>query len=261
MSFERRIGELLKDEDPYAVGPDPVVIIAGARRRRARRRAGTGAAVVAVAVVCGVTAVTAGNARHAGRIAGEAGAAMTPSAATAAGAPDVPVPTAPSPIGLPLSPVKRVVAKEKVEVVPGIRLSVTPTQDCQDTVEPATGAYGRTACTDVLSAPGMPYDRPGITLAFNETADRLVVHSYYRGPTPARIVLFVGGRPTVATLLTTPGMQGWISYYGDLPRAGLRTGRLQAVPAVGAYDAAGKLLAGSPGQAADGAAEKPPAML
>ncbi|MEU1290176.1 hypothetical protein [Kitasatospora sp. NPDC005856] len=280
MSFEHRLGELLKDEDPYATGPDPVTIIAAARRRRARRRAGAGAAAVAVAVVCGVTAVTAGSARHVGQVAGaattpSAGAAAAvptgPSATTssvgaAAAAPTGPVPTTvlptATPTGLPLSPVRWVAPKEKVELAPGVRVSVTPTQECQDYLDRKTGTYSSTpACTDVLSSPGVPYDRPGIAVAYNEVADRVIVHSYYRGPTPARIVLFTGDRPTLATLLTTAGMQGWVSYYGDVPRVVLKSGSLPAVPAVGAYDTTGKLLAGSPGQAADGTREQPPATL
>ncbi|MFD4655236.1 hypothetical protein ACFWP2_06330 [Kitasatospora sp. NPDC058444] len=276
MSFENRLGELLKDEDPYATGPDPVTIMAAARRRRARRRVGAGAAAVAVAVVCGVTAVTTGNARHAGQATGAAGAPSAGAAAPAAGAPAGTVPAGPvpttvmpptavpvaRPTGLPLSPVRRVAPKEKVELAPGVRLSVTPTQDCQDYIDRTTGAYAPTpGCTDVLSAPGIPYDRPGIATAYNETADRVIVHSYYRGPTPARIVLFTGDRPTVATLLTTAGMEGWVSYYGDVPRVSLRGGAALAVPAVGAYDSAGKLLAGNPGQAADGTREQPPATL
>lgn len=259
MSFEYRFGELLKDEDPYQAGPDPVPIIAAARRRRARRRVGAGAAAVAVALVCGVTAVTAGNARHVGQVAGDA---MTPSARAVLPAATgvVTTPTA-TPTGLPLSPVHRVAPNEKVQLAPGVRVSVTPTEDCQDTVDRSTGVFGGAGCTKVPSAPDLPYDRPGISVAFDEATDRIVVHSYYRGPVPARIVLFAGDRPTVATLLVTTGMDGWVAYYADLPRDVSRTGPLPTVPAAGAYDAAGKLLAGSPGQAADGARVQPPAVL
>ena len=44
MSFEDRLGELFRNEDPHTAGPEPAAVIAGARRRRARRRAGAGAA-------------------------------------------------------------------------------------------------------------------------------------------------------------------------------------------------------------------------
>ncbi|MFE7527993.1 hypothetical protein ACFU7Y_20085 [Kitasatospora sp. NPDC057542] len=268
MSFENRLGRLLKDEDPYASGPDPVPIIAAARRRRARRRAGTGAVVVAVALVCGATAVTAGNARRVGQVAGEAGAAMTPSAGalTAGSAPLTPTATPvyptdrfPTPAPLPLSPVKRVAAGEKVELAPKIRVSVTPTESCQDTIDPTTGAYSGKACTNVPAAPDVPHDRPGIAMQFNDTSDSVIAYSYYVGPTPARIVVFVGGRPTLATLLTTPGMERWVGYYAALPPGDPQPGAM--VPAVGAYDADGRLLAGSAGHTANGLKEQPPAVL
>ncbi|MEV7183695.1 hypothetical protein [Kitasatospora sp. NPDC093102] len=270
MSFENRLGQLLKDEDPYASGPDPVPIIAAARRRRARRRAGTGAAVVAVALVCGATAVTAGNARHVGQVAGDAGAAMTPSAGSAritpTAAPLTPTATPvyptdrfPTPAPLQRSPVKQVAAGEKVELAPNVRVSVTPTESCQDTINPTTGAYSGKACTNVPAAPDMPQDRPGISMQFNDTSGGIIVYSYYRGPTPARIVLFVGGRPTLATLLTTPGMERWVGYYAALPPGDPRPGTM--VPAVGAYDADGRLLAGSAGHTANGLKEQPPAVF
>ncbi|MFI2610256.1 hypothetical protein [Kitasatospora sp. NPDC018619] len=293
MSFENRLGALLKDEDPYAAGPDPVPIMAAARRRRARRRAATGAAAFAVVLVCGATAVTAGNARHAGEA---ARAATTPStalpAAPAAGpgaspsavpsaAPSPVLPAAPSPVlpaapsavasavvpavpngvappeGLSTSPVKQLAPGEKVEIITGVRLSVTPTESCHDALDRTRTAYTGPVCTDME-----PLVRRGVTdidAAYFDTPDRFVVTSYYLGPTPARIVVFEDGRPTVATLLTTAGAKGWLGYYAIVPAPAPAGG--SSVPTVAAYDADGRLLAARAGRTADGAPEQPPVRL
>ncbi|MFE4974051.1 hypothetical protein ACFRAR_18315 [Kitasatospora sp. NPDC056651] len=257
MSFENRLGELLKDEDPYEAGPDPVPIIAAARRRRARRRAATGAAALAVALVCGVTAVTAGNARHVGGAAGAAGAAFTPTAGALT--PADPAPTA-TPTAPPRSPVQRVEPGEKIEPAPGIRLSVTAGEKCRDTLDPTTGAYASQGCTD-MRTPGLPGGKPDLSMEFYEAADRIVVNSYYLGPTPSRIVVFEEGRPTVATLLVTEGMTDWVAYYAVLPPTSSRAAPYRAAPAVGVYDADGKLVAEYVGHTVAGGSERPPTVL
>ncbi|MET8541412.1 hypothetical protein ABZW03_12275 [Kitasatospora sp. NPDC004799] len=268
MSFEDRLGELLKDEDPYVIGPDPVPIIAAAQRRRARRRAGTGAAAVAVALVCGVTAVMVGNARPGGQVAGRTGAAAAPPAGapapspTATGlAPGAPAaaPTA-TPSLPPRSPVRRITAGDEVEPVTGLRLSVTATESCQGSADPRTGGYQGMSCLDMTN-PKLPIERPGILLDLSRVSDRFVAHGFYRGSTPATVMVFEGGRATVATLLVTPGMDDWAAYYVVLPGGDLDVGATWKTPAVGAYDADGRLLAGHAGRTVDGASEQPPVAL
>ncbi|WP_316526559.1 hypothetical protein [Kitasatospora brasiliensis] len=262
MSFEHRLGELLKDDDPYEAGPDPVPIIASARRRRARRRTAAGAAAFTVALVCGVTAVTAGHARYVGQVAGDAGAAMTPSAGALVPAAPGPTPTpTATPTGLPLSPVRHVEPGERVEPVPGVRLSVTAGEKCWNPINRVTGGYSGQACTDMHS-PSLPGGRPDLSMEFTEAGDRIVVNSYYLGPTtPTRIVVFEDGRPTVATLLVTAGMKDWVAYYAVLPPNSSRAVPYRAAPAVGAYDADGRLLAKYVGHTADGGKEQPPAVF
>ncbi|MFJ9441031.1 hypothetical protein ACIRRH_04080 [Kitasatospora sp. NPDC101235] len=275
MSFENRLGRLLKDEDPYASGPDPVPIIAAARRRRARRRAGTGAAVVAVALVCGATAVTAGNARHVGRIAGEAGAAMTPSAGavmtpsagvatqlpgTATATPSY-VPS-PLPTRLLLSPVKRVAAGERIQITENFRMWVTPTEKCQDVRTGGVWSPGAN-CWD-LRSDNLDHDKPNVAAQMYSNKDAAVVASYYLGPSPSTIVAYRDGIPTTATLVTTAGMQGWTGYYVVLPPMPERDPaihRPSVSPAIGVYDATGALLASLPGFATDGSDEKVPDRL
>nr|BFD93013.1 hypothetical protein KitaXyl93_43730 [Kitasatospora sp. Xyl93] len=268
MSFEDRLGELLKDEDPYVIGPDPVPIIAAARRRRARRRAGTGAAAVAVALVCGITAVTAGGARPAGQVAGGAAPAAAAPAGAASPPPVTATPTAtaatPTPQATPsrppLSPVWKVAAGQEVEPVDGLRLSVTATKNCQDAVDRTTDGYQGVSCVD-LSDPELPVERPGILTDLSRTSDRLLVHGFYLGPTPARIMVFEGGRVTVATLLVTAGMKDWVGYYAVLPVVEPEPQPGWKAPAVGAYDTDGRLLAGRAGHTVDGAEEQPPTVL
>ncbi|MFE7637794.1 hypothetical protein ACFU7Z_27505 [Kitasatospora sp. NPDC057518] len=261
MSFEHRLGELLKDQDPYATGPDPVPIIAAARRRQARRRAGTAAAAVAVALVCGATAVTAGSARHVGQVAGEAGAAFSPVAVPS------PTPTAtPSPTAtatpLPLSPVRQVGPGQRIEMAAGARMWVSPFEKC-DNYQP-DGSDSGTDCRDVRSD-NLEHDRPALYAQSHGDRDRFIVASFYLGPVaPARIVAFTGGRATVATLVSTVGMQRWIGYYvvlPPLPEADPAAHRRPVSPAIAAYDSEGRLLAELPGTTADGADERAPQQL
>ncbi|MFF2148921.1 hypothetical protein [Kitasatospora sp. NPDC058190] len=265
MSFEDRLGELLKDEDPLAPGPQPAEVIAGARRRRARRRVGAGAAALAVALVCGVTAVTAGGARHGGDVAGETGAAMAPSAAATALVPEAAPTATPTPTAsaLPLSPVRRVEVGEKIPVTDDLRIWFTANQRCDESREPDGSWHTSFGCRDVRSD-NLEHDKPSVYAQTSGNRDRTVVASFYLGPTPSRIVAFLNGKPTVATLVTTTGMKGWTGYYvilPPLPAFDAAAHRRPTSPAIGAYDADGKLLAENPGTTADGSDEKAPARL
>ncbi|TYC73449.1 hypothetical protein [Streptomyces sp. CB01881] len=262
MSVEKRLGELMEQERGTA-GLAPGPIIARARRRRGRRAAGAGAAALAVALVCGVTAVTVGSARQTGGVAGAAGAALTPSAGPVPGAAAASTPTAaptPGTTALPLSPVRQVAAGEKVEFADGARIWVTAREKC-DEYRDVSGTWGNgTGCRDVTSD-NLEHDRPSIYGQGTFGRDRSLVASFYLGPQPARIVAFVGGKPTVATLVTTPGMKDWTAFYAVLPgMPWLQDGRPSS-PALAAYDAEGRLLAELPGRGADGAQEKAPARL
>ncbi|MFJ9769877.1 hypothetical protein ACIRVF_01360 [Kitasatospora sp. NPDC101157] len=264
MSFEDRLGELFRNEYPHAAGPEPAAVIAGARRRRARRRAGAGAAALAVALICGATAVTAGGGRPAGGATAEAGAAPTPSAGTTALVPAA-SPTAaatPTTTSLPLSPVRQVAPGEKIRIVDGGEMWVTANEKCDN--YRVDGVWGSgSGCRDMRSD-NLEHDKPNIAAQMHGDRDRSVVASFYIGPTPARIVAFYDGKPTVATLVTTTGMKGWIGYYVVLPPMPVPDAnrhRPPAAPALGAYDAEGRLLATLSGFAADGTEVKAPDRL
>ncbi|MFG2843201.1 hypothetical protein ACGF12_08495 [Kitasatospora sp. NPDC048296] len=275
MSFEDRLGELLKDEDPLAPGPDPGAVILGARRRRLRRRAGAGAAALAVALVCGVTAVTAGSTRHVGDVAAEAGAAMTPPAAAALAPEAAPTPTTiptptttpaptatPTASALPLSPVRRVGVGEKIDVIDGTRIWVTPTQRCDESRGP-DGVWRSTfGCRDVTSD-NLDHSKPNIYTQGAENADHDVLFGMFLGPvTPARLVAFRDGKPYVATLVTAPGMKDWAAYYVVLPhKAPEPKGHEQIGTTVAGYDADGKLVAENPAYRTDGTHDRAPATL
>ncbi|MBP0455020.1 hypothetical protein J5Y04_36700 [Kitasatospora sp. RG8] len=266
MSVEKRLGELMEQERGTA-GLAPGPIIARARRRRGRRAAGAGAAALAVALICGVTAVTVGSARQTGGVAGAAGEALTPSAGAVPGAAAASTPTAtptavptPGTTALPLSPVRQVAAGEKVEFADGARMWVTTREKC-DEYRDASGTWGSgTGCRDVTSD-NLEHDKPSIYAQGTFGRDRSLLASFYLGPQPARIVAFVGGKPTVATLVTTPGMKDWTAYYVVLPGMPELPGGRPTSPALAAYDAEGRLLAELPGLGADGAQEKAPARL
>ncbi|MFE5583627.1 hypothetical protein [Kitasatospora sp. NPDC056531] len=266
MSFEDRLGELLKDEDPLAPGPQPAEVIAGARRRRARRRVGAGAAALAVALVCGVTAVTAGGARHGGDLAAEAGAAMTPSAAATALVPEAaPTPTttpAPTVSALPLSPVRRAGVGEKIDVIDGTRIWVTPTQRCDESRGPDGVWRSNFDCRDVTSD-NLDHSKPNIYTQGSENADHDVLFGMFLGPvTPARLVAFRDGKPYLATLVTVPGMKDWAAYYVVLPhKAPEPKGHEQIGTTVAGYDADGKLVAENPAYRTDGTHDRAPATL
>ncbi|MFI9360969.1 hypothetical protein ACIG5E_07890 [Kitasatospora sp. NPDC053057] len=270
MSFEDRLGELFRNEDPHAAGPEPAAVIAGARRRRARRRVGAGAAALAVALVCGATALTAGGARPTGDARAEAGAARTASAGATALVPAAPAAPAASPTAipaptttsLPLSPVRQVAPGEKIEIVDGAQMWVTANEKCDDYRVGGTWGSG-SGCRDMRSD-NLEHDRPNIAAQTHGDRDRSVVASFYIGPTPARIVAFYDGKPTLATLVTTTGMKGWIGYYvvlPPMPAPDANRHRPPASPALGAYDAGGRLLATLSGFAADGTEVKAPDRL
>ncbi|MET8624513.1 hypothetical protein ABZW30_12280 [Kitasatospora sp. NPDC004669] len=251
MSFEDRLGQLLKDEDPLAAGPDPEAVVVGARRRRARRRTGAAAAALAVALVCGVTAVTAGSARHVGDVTAEAGAAMTPKAGATALVPEAaPTPTA---TALPLSPVRRVAVGEKVQVTDGSRMWVTETQRCDEQLGPNGKWYSAFGCRDVTSD-NLDHSRPQIYCQGSGDGQHLVSLCFYLGPTPSKIILFEDGKPVPATLVTAPEMKNWTAFYLVRPvkPQPTQTGP-QGWPAdpIGVYDAQDRLLTESPGRTAD----------
>ncbi|MFD8701522.1 hypothetical protein ACFV1W_02720 [Kitasatospora sp. NPDC059648] len=267
MSFEDRLGELFRNEDPHAAGPEPAAVIAGARRRRARRRAGIAAAALAVALVCGATAVTAVGGRPAGGATAAAGAAPSASAGTTALVPAAPAasPTAvptPTATSLPLSPVRQVAPGAKIEIVDGAEMWVTANEKCDDYRVGGTWGSG-SGCRDMRSD-NLEHDKPNIAVQMHGDRERSVVASFYIGPTPARIVAFYDGKPSVATLVTTAGMKGWIGYYVVLPPMPVSDANRHhppAGPALGAYDAEGRLLATLSGFAADGTEVKAPDRL
>ncbi|MFI6844588.1 hypothetical protein ACIBJD_07980 [Kitasatospora sp. NPDC050467] len=262
MSFDKRLGELLKDENREyreAAGLAPGPIIARARRRRARRTAGAGAAAMAVALVCGVTAVTVGGARQTGQVAGAAGVALTPSAGAAAASAPTPTPT-PTSTALPRSPVRQLAPGEKFEYTDGERIWVTATEKCEES-RGVDGVWSSgTGCRDSTSD-NLDHEKPTIGYQGSLGQDRAVLTGLYLGPVPARVVAFMGGKPTVATVVTTTGMEGWRAYYVVLPGAPALADGRPSSPAVAAYDAEGRLLAELPGRGTDGAQEKAPARL
>ncbi|WBP87263.1 hypothetical protein [Kitasatospora cathayae] len=251
MSFEDRLGELFRDEDPHAAGPDPAAVIAGARRRRARRRVGVGAAALAVALVCGATAVTVGGARPGGDATAGAGAA--PSAGAYALVPQAqPTPT-PTKTALPPSPVRQVAVGEKVQVTDTSRMWVTETQRCDEQLGPDGKWYSAFSCRDVTSD-NLDHSQPQVYCQGTGDAQHLVSLCFYLGPTPDKIILFEGGKPLPATLVTAPGMKNWTAFYLVRP---VKPQPQQTAPVgwpadpIGVYDAQDRLLAESPGRTAD----------
>ncbi|MGW2248969.1 hypothetical protein ACWCXH_02045 [Kitasatospora sp. NPDC001660] len=254
MSFEDRLGELLKNEDPQAAGPDPALVIVTARRRRARRRTGIGAAVLAVALVCGATAVTAGNTGPAGP-ANEAGA--IPSGGPVTLAPAAPSPTATataSPQALPLPVVKQVAPGEKVQVAADFRISVTRTERCDELAGQDGRFVAAPVCRDSTSD-NLSRGEPVVYCQLDSNLQRDVEPCMYLGPAPAKIVKFVAGKPVPATLIVTPGMENWTAFYftgpSSIPRMRPGTARVPSDP-IGVYDAQDRLLASSDGMAPDG---------
>lgn len=260
MSFEDRLGELLRNEDPDAAGPDPAPVIAAALRRRARRRAGTGAAVLAVALVCGTAAVTAGNTGPAGP-ASAAGA--TPSAGGPTLAPATPGPTATAGPGeLPSPVVKQVAPGEPVQVATDFRISVTRTDRCDELAD-ADGKFAAAPVCRDATGDNLSHDGPAVYCQMSSTLQRDVEPCMYLGPAPAKIVKFVAGVPVPATLVVTPGMEGWTAFYFTGPSSIPR--KLPGAPQVptdpiGVYDAQGRLLASSDGTAPDGSPLHVPAV-
>ncbi|MFC5665313.1 hypothetical protein ACFP3U_20310 [Kitasatospora misakiensis] len=221
--FEERLGELLTGQDTAwgAGGPDPAVVIAGARRRRARRRVGAGAVALTVALVCGGTALTFGGARPADGVvaAGTATSrvAVLPGAAPVASAVVSAVTGSSAPQARPDSPVLRVAPGEQVPIAEGYRMSVTATVSCVEKWEQATGAWEQPfGCRDATSD-NLDHTRPTIGAQSMGDAQRTVVTGLYLGPTPAGITVELGGTEVGATLVTTAGMQGWTAYYAVLP--------------------------------------------
>ncbi|MFJ4190179.1 hypothetical protein [Kitasatospora sp. NPDC089509] len=270
MSFEDRLGDLLKDDDdPGAAGPDPVVVLAGARRRRARRRVGAGAAALAVALVCGATAVTAGGAgRDGGGTVGAAASGAAPVAVPSSdptappgptGAPGAsptatpsPAPTgAPSSVAtpLPLSPVRQVAPGEKITIADDTRIWVTATERCDETRQSDGSWRPSFGCRDATSD-NLDHFKPQL---YSQGLSGM-----YLGPMPARVVAFRNGRPTVATLVTTAGMKGWAAYYVELPP--MDPAQVDSF-VMAAYDAQGKLLAENPFPRRDGGHDHAPATL
>ncbi|WP_406202547.1 hypothetical protein OH807_24480 [Kitasatospora sp. NBC_01560] len=245
MSFEQRLGDLLKDdngEDPNhweQAGAAPGPIIARARRRRARRTTGAAAAALAVALVCGATAVTAGSARQAGGMAGAAGAALTPST----GATAAPVPT---PTGPPVSPVRQVAAGEALDIIDGFRIRVTATAKCDEERAP-DGSWDTAFGWRDTTSDNVAHNTPAIYGQAAGTPARTVLTGFYLGPAPTRITARQGDAEVTATVVAAPGMTGWTAYYAVLPP---RTeGPKPSWPGVWltAYDAAGKVLAADGG--------------
>ncbi|WP_328955390.1 hypothetical protein [Kitasatospora purpeofusca] len=261
--FEQRLGELLTREDtaPGAGGPDPAAVIAGARRRRARRRVGTGAAALAVALVCGGTVLTLGDPRPAGGATGVAGAAVTTTAAVVPGAapavsvsaPVAPLATGPvaserpgGPVAQPDSPVRLVVPGKQLAIADGYRMSVTATESCVEKWEQATGTWEQPfGCRDATSD-NLDHSRPTVGAQSLGDGERTVVTGLYLGPAPARITVDLKGVQVVATLVTTTEMKGWTAYYAVVPgaaRSSAGPNGPEGSPSVAAWAADGTRLA------------------
>ncbi|MFJ4673952.1 hypothetical protein [Kitasatospora purpeofusca] len=249
--FEDRLGELLTREDTArgAGRPDPAAVIAGARRRRARRRVGTGAAVLAVALVCGGTALTLGDPRPAGGAAGAAGAAVTTTAAVLPGAAPASASAVPVATGAgarPDSPVRLVEPGKQLTIADGYRMSVTATQSCVEKWEQATGTWEQPfGCRDATSD-NLDHSRPTIGAQSLGDGERTVVTGLYLGPAPARIVVELNGVQVVADLVATTEMNGWTAYYAVVPGAARSTSGPNgpdASPSVAAWAADGTRLA------------------
>ncbi|MFF7590294.1 hypothetical protein ACFZCK_22650 [Kitasatospora purpeofusca] len=247
--FEERLGELLTREDTAwgAARPDPAAVIAGARRRRARRRVGTGVAALAVALVCGGTALTLGDPRPAG---GAAGAAVTTTAAVLAGAAPAAsasvVPVATGAGAQPDSPVRPMEPGKQLTIADGYRMSVTATRSCVEKREQATGTWEQPfGCRDATSD-NLDHSRPTIGAQSLGDGERTVVTGLYLGPAPARIMVELNGVQVVATLVTTTEMHGWTAYYAVVPgaaRSSWGPNGPDASPSVAAWAADGTRLA------------------
>ncbi|MFD8321343.1 hypothetical protein [Kitasatospora purpeofusca] len=249
--FEDRLGELLTREDTAwgAGGPDPAAVIAGARRRRARRRVGTGAAALAVALVCGGAALTLGDPRPAGGTTGVAGAAVTTTAAVLPGA--APAATATpaassAPAAQPDSPVRLVEPGKQLAIADGYRMSVTATRSCVEKWEQATGTWEQPfGCRDATSD-NLDHSAPTVGAQSVGDGERTVVTGLYLGPAPARIMVELKGVQALATLVTTTEMNGWTAYYAVLSgvtRSASGPNGPEGSPSVAAWAADGTRLA------------------
>ncbi|MFB8240750.1 hypothetical protein ACFC58_29865 [Kitasatospora purpeofusca] len=254
--FEERLGELLTREDTAwgARGPDPAAVVAGARRRRARRRLGTGAAALAVALVCGGTALTPGDPRPADGAAGVAGAAVTTTAAVVPGAAPAASASSPAsssasssaPEARPDSPVQLVEPGKRLTIAEGYRMSVTATESCVEKWEQATGTWEKPfGCRDATSD-NLDHSRPTVGAQSLGDGERTVVTGLYLGPAPARITVELRGVQVLATLVTTTRMNGWTAYYAVVPgaaRSSSGPNGPDASPSVAAWAADGTRLA------------------
>lgn len=254
MSFDRRLGELLDYKEVSTAALDPAPIIRRARRRRARRTGGTAAAVLAVAVTAAVAAGAGGPGER--RPALAAAPTTTTLTGTASSAP------APSPSAtkaIELSPVRVTLPGEHFTVYGGLEMWVTATEKC--TSEQTPGFSPSTECRDSDSdnlqgpAAGRRDQKPTIGGQSSWRAgEPMLCTGIYLGQTPpARIVVTDHGVQNLATIVTTPGMDGWVAYYVVLPNSVPGTPPATPLPqasrtglALTAYDAGGNLLAGTP---------------
>ncbi|SDT65273.1 hypothetical protein SAMN05216371_3415 [Streptomyces sp. TLI_053] len=248
--FEERLGELLTREDTaWGAGrPEPAAVIAGARRRRARRRLGTGAAALAVALVCGGTALTVGDPRPAGGATGAAGAAVTTTAAVLPGAAPAAsaVPAATGAGAQPDSPVQLVEPGKRLTIAEGYRMGVTATGSCVERWEQATGSWEQPfGCRDTTSD-NLDHSRPTIGAQSLGDGERTVVTGLYLGPAAARVMVELNGVQVLATLVTTTEPNGWSAYYAVVPgaaRSSSGPAGPDAAPSVAAWAADGTRLA------------------
>ncbi|MFC8452680.1 hypothetical protein [Kitasatospora sp. NPDC057223] len=250
MSFDKQLGELLDYEDTDRAGIDPAVVIRRARRRRTRRTVAAAAATLVVAVAAAVTVDAHGPA---GR---QSPLTVAAPPATAAASPSQKSPPSPSAThATALSPVRAVAPGERFTVYDGLEMWVTATEKCTSTQEP--GSEPSTDCrdsdSDNLQGPAAGRrDRPPILAGQSAWlhGEHALFTGIYLGRTPpARIVATDRGVETLATIVTTPGMDGWVAYYFVLPdsQPGTAPPTPQSRPstiAFTAYDAEGRLLAG-----------------
>jgi hypothetical protein len=203
-----------------------------------------------VALVCGVTAVTAGSARHVGDVAAEAGAAMTPPAGVTALVPEATA--TPTATALPSSPVRQVALGEKVQVTDSSRMWVTETQRCDEQLGPNGKWYSAFGCRDVTSN-NLDHSHPQIYCQGTGDAQHLVSLCFYLGPTPSKIILFQDGQPIPATLVTAPEMKNWTAFYLVRPAKPQpqQSGPQGLADPIGVYDAQDRLLTESVGRTAD----------
>ncbi|GGV11882.1 hypothetical protein GCM10010495_26820 [Kitasatospora herbaricolor] len=252
MSFDRRLGELLDYEDAGRPGIDPALVIRRARRRRNRRTVAAAAATLVIAVSAAVTADLTGPGDR--RPAATAVAPTATDAATGTTS-SSPAPSPSAAKAVELSPVQAVAPGERFTIYSDLEMWVTTTEKCIS--EQAPGFAPSIDCRDSDSdnLQGPPAARRDKRAALYSQSrwhmgEPTLCTGIYLGRTPpARIVAIDHGVQTLATIVTTPGMDGWAAYYVVLPNSVPEPPPATPLPLASrtglefaAYDADGRLL-------------------